>query len=207
MLAEIAGLHHIGIPALTVNEHGRIVAWNPYAGDFFRQPGEAALGSEWHTIVRSVKSERCCALCQTRRSLRYGEAAQPVEATVLVAGCQHRVVLVPVPAEGTTSADITFLIIDEHVAGCLISTPADPGSSRSRVRHLEHDRMIDELTLRERDILTCVVDGLDARGIASSLGISHATARNYVQRILTKLGVRNKAEAVNVALTYNLLAR
>jgi DNA-binding NarL/FixJ family response regulator len=66
--------------------------------------------------------------------------------------------------------------------------------------------MIDELTAREREILACVVDGLDARRIAAQLDISHATARNHVQRILNKLGVRNKAEAVSVALTYNLLA-
>jgi DNA-binding NarL/FixJ family response regulator len=74
------------------------------------------------------------------------------------------------------------------------------------VRNLGEDRIIENLTARERDILSCVVEGYDARTIASRLGISHATARNYVQRILTKLGARNKAEAVNVALTYNLLA-
>lgn len=81
-----------------------------------------------------------------------------------------------------------------------------PVSTHSRVRKLGNDHLIDELTPRERDILACIVDGYDARSIASDLGLSHATARNYVQRILAKLGVHNKAEAVSLALRYNLLA-
>jgi DNA-binding NarL/FixJ family response regulator len=84
--------------------------------------------------------------------------------------------------------------------------PSSRFSTHSRVRHVDDDRILDELTARELEILACVVEGLDARSIAGTLGITHATARNYVQRVLMKLGARNKAEAVSVALTYNLLA-
>lgn len=181
---------------------------NRYAAEFTRLSAEEAAGREWHTVIRNDSISGCCPLCKTRRALRRGEAAQP-ETIGLIAGDGSRrsVLVVPVPAGPNTSGNITFLIIDESVAHSFdLSEPVHATSAPSPVRQLEEDRIIEELTLRERQILSCVVDGLDARGIAAAVGISHATARNYVQRILTKLGVRNKAEAVRIALTYNLLA-
>lgn len=206
MEAVLSSVHHLGIPAVTVNQYGRISDWNEHASLFFRLSDEAAIGSEWHTVVRSTRTSSCCALCQTRHSLRHGNVVRPVETTLDTAGYRRQVVLVPVPATAELESDISFLIMDSTLSTSLQPAGKASPSDQSRVRQLEDDRMIDELTMRERDILACVVDGLDARGIAGQLGISHATARNYVQRILTKLGVRNKAEAVGVALTYNLLA-
>jgi DNA-binding CsgD family transcriptional regulator len=198
-------LQQLGIPAITVNQFARITSVNRDAAEFFRLSQDETVGREWHSVVRSETETECCALCSTRRALRHGQTIQPIEMTVSTHDCCRRhVVVVPLPTSAATEGEITFLIIDESRAGLFAPVSSEP--ARPRVRELKEDRIIDELTVRERDILGCVVEGLDARGIASSLGISHATARNYVQRILTKLGARNKAEAVNVALTYNLLA-
>ncbi len=57
------------------------------------------------------------------------------------------------------------------------------------------DRLVG-LTPREREVLSLLVRGLDHRGIATTLFISPETARTHVQRILRKLDVHSRAEAV-----------
>lgn len=206
MRSAFESLARVGVPAFVVNQHGRIVSWNERAADFFRIPADSAIGSEWHTVIRTVRNPGCCALCSTRHLLRAGDIAAPVDVTLSIAGSYKDVVMVPMPGSMNADAGMGFLVLDQEPASTSSSSVHAPIPIRPRVRQLHDDRIIDELTPREREILTCVVDGHDARRIAAQLGITHATARNYVQRILTKLGVRNKAEAVSVALTYNLLA-
>ena len=41
--------------------------------------------------------------------------------------------------------------------------------------------------------------------IADQLGISSFTVKNHVQKILRKLGARNRAHAVALAITHDLL--
>ena len=50
------------------------------------------------------------------------------------------------------------------------------------------------LTARERQILDLVGKGLSNKRIALALGISHATAKNHVHHILSKLQLSNRAE-------------
>lgn len=64
-----------------------------------------------------------------------------------------------------------------------------------------------ELTPRERDILTDVGTGATNDEIAARRGISHATARTHVSRIMGKLGVHDRAQLVVVAYECGLLDR
>jgi PAS domain S-box-containing protein len=54
------------------------------------------------------------------------------------------------------------------------------------------------LTSREEDVLACIREGLPNAKIAERLGVSANTVRNHVQRILYKLNVHSKLEAVVV---------
>ena len=204
---ELDPLRHIALPICAVDEFARVIYWNTHITELFGLPADRALGREWHTVVRHERMPGCCALCVTRRSLRNGSSANPAEVALLIRGSKRKVTMVPFPMHVNVNggAKIGFVIMRREPAGTAISEK-QPISIHLRVRRLDNDRMIAELTTRELQILRCVVNGMDARSIAVHLGITHATARNYVQRILGKLGVRNKAEAVNVALTYNLLA-
>jgi DNA-binding NarL/FixJ family response regulator len=58
----------------------------------------------------------------------------------------------------------------------------------------------DDLTAREREVLTLLSLGLSTNGLAEQLSISHATARNHIQSVLGKLGAHSKLEAVAIAL-------
>ncbi len=55
------------------------------------------------------------------------------------------------------------------------------------------------LSAREREILAACAEGLASAEIASRLWLSEGTVRNRVSEILGKLGVRNRAEAVQIA--------
>jgi PAS domain S-box-containing protein len=58
------------------------------------------------------------------------------------------------------------------------------------------------LTPREQEVLRFIARGETAKGIAKQLHISTTTARNHTQKILAKLGLHTKLEAVAVAFRY-----
>jgi DNA-binding NarL/FixJ family response regulator len=63
-------------------------------------------------------------------------------------------------------------------------------------------RVHGELTARERDVLSLVSRGMTNAQIAQTLFISEKTAGHHVSRILSKLGVRNRAEAATHAARF-----
>ena len=50
-----------------------------------------------------------------------------------------------------------------------------------------------------------MADGLSTKAVADALHVSGATVRNYVQSILSKLGVHSRLEAVAYANKHRML--
>jgi NarL family two-component system response regulator LiaR len=64
-----------------------------------------------------------------------------------------------------------------------------------------------DLTERERQVLGLMVDGKSNAQIAGELVVSLSTVKFHVSSILSKLGVKSRAEAISLALQNHLVER
>jgi len=93
------------------------------------------------------------------------------------------------------------------VAGELVLPAADLPSLVERLRELNPDQpggSLSVLTVREREILRLLADGIPTTDIAVSLGISPMTVQSHLKNILAKLGVHSKVAAVRLAWRHGL---
>jgi two-component system response regulator DesR len=113
----------------------------------------------------------------------------------------------------TTFARSGFLrrALDADVCGYLLKdAPAEKLADALRqVQHggraidpqlaLDAWSQADPLNDRERQVLRLSGDGRSASEIATQLGLSHGTVRNYLSECIGKLGVANRIEAYRLA--------
>jgi DNA-binding NarL/FixJ family response regulator len=84
------------------------------------------------------------------------------------------------------------------IAHFLSHTPASPPAGRL-------DRLA-ALTAREREVLTLIARGRSNPEIARDLHLSEGTVKTHVGRILAKLGLRDRVQAVILGYECNLVA-
>jgi DNA-binding NarL/FixJ family response regulator len=94
-------------------------------------------------------------------------------------------------AEGDSllSPSVTRRVIDRMAAQPL---PAAPGAR------------LDVLTPREQEVLESIARGLSNREIATAFVIEESTVKTHVKRILMKLGLRDRVQAVIFAYEHGL---
>ncbi len=63
-----------------------------------------------------------------------------------------------------------------------------------------------DLTDREREVLTLMIEGLNNTQIAGSLSVSPSTIKSHVSNILSKLGVTSRTEAVTLSLRNHIIS-
>ncbi len=63
-----------------------------------------------------------------------------------------------------------------------------------------------DLTEREREVLTLMIEGLNNTQIAGRLTVSPSTIKSHVSNILSKLGVASRTEAVTLALRNRIVS-
>jgi DNA-binding NarL/FixJ family response regulator len=143
---------------------------------------------------------------------RYPEAA----AIVLTANqrAESRAMAIAAGAVGvllkTTSVPKVLSAVRAAAAGEPLMKPAELVELfRSAAAHqaisTEGERALQSLTPREADVLRALAKGLDNQAIADQLFISHETVRSHIVRILRKLGVESRLQAVLVALRHGFV--
>jgi DNA-binding NarL/FixJ family response regulator len=106
----------------------------------------------------------------------------------------------------------------DRVAGLIVGAddyvvkPYAPDELLARVRRLVDARSrpaagpaFSGLTPREREVLRLLADGLSTEGIAARLVISSKTSATHIERILKKLGVNSRTQAVALAYREGLV--
>lgn len=88
--------------------------------------------------------------------------------------------------------------VDPAVAGKLFARVAAQGAAPPDTS------IADDLSAREREVLSLLARGLTNAEIASRLYLSEGTVRNYVSSILAKLNVSDRTQAAVLALRYGL---
>ena len=109
-----------------------------------------------------------------------------VHMNAMIAGARGYLVYGTFAPESLTDA------IRAVASGQCVNIPPLP--IEKSVRMVENGRS--GLTQREDEILRLIAAGKDNREIAMSLGIEEKTVKNHINNIYSKIGVRNRREAI-----------
>ncbi|MEU2399554.1 response regulator transcription factor [Streptomyces pseudogriseolus] len=88
--------------------------------------------------------------------------------------------------EGIVAPAVTRRLISEFAARPARPAAADPS-------------VLDALTRREREVLSCLGEGLSNAAIAERLDMAEATVKTHVSRLLGKLELRSRVQAAVLA--------
>ncbi|MFE5604399.1 response regulator [Streptomyces coelicoflavus] len=90
-------------------------------------------------------------------------------------------------------------VLDREVQNRLLAT-ARTKAAAPAPGEAARQPLPDDLTPREREVLTLIGQGLSNRGIAEKLFISEATVKTHINNLFAKAHIRDRADAVRRAI-------
>jgi DNA-binding NarL/FixJ family response regulator len=106
--------------------------------------------------------------------------------------------------KGTTPETLVAAIRTVAAGGTFLHAALTPSPDVAGMR-VPPLSAADPLTVREREVLSLMTNGLANTQIAAALRLGEGTVRNHVSNILAKLGVTDRTKAVLVALRQRLV--
>jgi NarL family two-component system response regulator LiaR len=106
--------------------------------------------------------------------------------------------------KNVTAEELASAIQDAYTGKSTLA----PEATEALIQATRHRRdMGFDLTKREKEVLELLVDGKSNNEIAMLLSISLATVRFHLTNIYSKLGAKNRVEAVTLALDHHLITK
>ncbi len=188
-----------------IDSQCEIIYRNQPFTDIFQLPASALPHQKCYELVcgRKLEKKSCCdPNCPVGKSMLNGQVTENFKLTI--------------PQNDDAPLDLSIVTFPVHRllgkdAAVVMLRPM--GASRDTAHLADSVKREDEipadidgkLTRRERQILNLLAKGFDARALASTLHISHVTARNHVQHIYAKLDIHSRAEAVSYVFRHGLM--
>lgn len=107
--------------------------------------------------------------------------------------------------EKSTRLESLLHATERVAAGDTVTSKPAPTADRTPTRTWNPASLADFLTAREVEVLEGLVNGDSTATLATRLGVRPATARTHVQKLLDKLCVHSRLEAVALAIRYGLV--
>lgn len=201
----------IGDAVFTVDGSQRIVAWNAAAERLLGYSMSEVVGQRCHDVLAC--GDRPAALCRAHCALP-GKTERrplpPIDVTLRTRDGGSRCLAMSTMTARTASGQprIVHLLRDSD---SVAAQPHAAARQRPRWDLSRYGSPLDDigpdprLTPRELEALRLLARGFSTVEIASSLGVSRITARNHVTKVMDKLQVRTRLQAVVVASRRGLL--
>jgi DNA-binding CsgD family transcriptional regulator len=198
--------------AFVVSLDCQFLAWGSRAQQLFGFSPSDVLGRYCYNVMpaRDASGRCLCSVnCPMVTAARYGYSAPPSEACIWTKeNCSIWVRVSPIVLRARHGAVCAILVlasdvsrykVTEQLVGWIagrLDGGCDSATSAIEAAAPLLRSCFPDLTQRESEVLWEAVAGEDYHEIAMTLGIKPATARNYLQRILGKLGVHSQRQAV-----------
>ena len=144
-------------------------------------PIDAATGRAWPRVLVLTTFDTDEHVVEALRAGASGFLLKDVSPADFVAAIR-----VVAAGEALIAPSVTRRLLEQFVQG---APSADPN----------RDRLVDQLTEREREVLELLAEGLSNREIADRLVLAEPTVKTHVSHLLLKLDLRDRAQLVVLA--------
>ena len=98
--------------------------------------------------------------------------------------------------EALLAPEVTRRVIERFAAKPAVANQPAPTEASEPAQHVPSPEAIGDLSNREVEVLQLLARGMSNQEIAEELWVSSTTVKTHVSHILTKLGVRDRVQAV-----------
>jgi PAS domain S-box-containing protein len=200
-----------------VDRGHRVTFWNPSCEDLTGVSAAKAVGRPCHELLRGRKPNGdalCSASCPVCQSLDGGLPPKSFAMRMQTRDgrkIQLNVGTMLIPAPDDRSWMVVHCMRRGHRKSSRRSPARDDGrgspsgKSNPAGASVPGPHSLGLVTERELEILRLLTEGLTTEAMARNLQISAATVRNHVQRLMAKLNVHSRLEAVTCARQHDLI--
>ena len=177
----------------------RIVWWGRRAEQVLGVPPTRVVGRRCFDVFAgslAMGRDICGPRCWAAQALRRGQTVPAFCMDLCVAGSKQRAYTLGFLVD--ESGEFLAHVLREREPTGPLPIAAQPSVVTDAAARPGRNEVA-SLTPRQRQVLQLIMMGATSLEVARSLCVTHATARNHVQNVLVKLGVRSRLEAALLA--------